>query len=505
LKHRNPDVLIVGSGLIGAIFARLLVESGLHVVMVEAGANLSQRPGEHLLNSYLHHKDPEQYHSAVSARLHLASIPVVRNAQSRAAVFSSYNFSNYNPEQNAKRNLPAAALCYAVGGMGTVWSGLVPRLEPSVEPSDVMSQEQWESAYQLAEKLLAARSDQFESSLRQSVIRDFLLDHYRGGEARPAPVAARRVPGSRCAVHWTGPADVLDPLLRPDSAGKFQILSEHIVSRLAYRRGKVLWADVHALKSATRRQISAGIFVVAGGGTLTPQLLWNSGILKEDDSPLGRYLMDHPIAFARVALGPEIVDRVRALTGKDKESRLSDDLPVFLSVPLRRDRPFLSFILQEKMDLRGWGGRVDPRMVVNLYWYAIAHPQRRNRVTFSQRYVDTHGMPKPIFDYRRGSAERDRTAVMVEDLRQVGSLLGTFLQGSPPQILSPGSSMHVMGTVRAGRSRKGDAVADEYGRVWGLSNLFVGGTGLIGWPTATNPTLTAAALATRGVGRILGS
>ena len=47
----RTDVLVVGSGPVGCTFARKLVEAGRTVHMVEAGTQLSARPGEHQKNA----------------------------------------------------------------------------------------------------------------------------------------------------------------------------------------------------------------------------------------------------------------------------------------------------------------------------------------------------------------------------------------------------------------------------------------------------------------------
>jgi choline dehydrogenase-like flavoprotein len=59
--------------------------------------------------------------------------------------------------------------------------------------------------------------------------------------------------------------------------------------------------------------------------------------------------------------------------------------------------------------------------------------------------------------------------------------------------------MHLLGTTRMGRKDDGESVADDVGRVWGLANLFLGGSSLFAHPTASNPVLTACALSVRSV------
>jgi pyranose oxidase len=63
--------------------------------------------------------------------------------------------------------------------------------------------------------------------------------------------------------------------------------------------------------------------------------------------------------------------------------------------------------------------------------------------------------------------------------------------------------MHLMGTTRLGDRDDGCSVADRYGRVWRFENLYVAGTGAIPTACATNPTLTACALAVRTAERLL--
>ena len=70
------DVLIVGTGPLGATFARKLYKKGRSIVMIDAGAKLSDIPGWHLKNSYFFQKDITEFTGVISSHLHPLSKPV---------------------------------------------------------------------------------------------------------------------------------------------------------------------------------------------------------------------------------------------------------------------------------------------------------------------------------------------------------------------------------------------------------------------------------------------
>jgi pyranose oxidase len=172
-------------------------------------------------------------------------------------------------------------------------------------------------------------------------------------------------------------------------------------------------------------------------------------------------------------------------------------------IPVSADRLWHALLLCDGYDAGKLEGCVDERLILSLYWYAIMQPRYENRVRFTGPATDAVGLPQPTFEYSLGPEDHARHQAALDDLRAAGRQLGTFLPTSPPRKLSAGSSMHVMGTTRIGRSDDGHSVADPYGRVWGCTNLYIGGTGLIPSATATNPTLAACAIAVRTADRII--
>lgn len=506
------DALIIGTGPVGAIYARLLLDGGLRVLMVDAGPQRSAVPGSHLRNAYVHQRNLEQYHDEVVGQLYPPSLvpvskPLIASAHHLAPRADGDN--NVNPEQHRRGNMPGAAVTYAVGGMGIVWTCLSHRLHPTLERWDFIADREWESLYGQAEELLSVSAEPFADSLRGEVILERLRAGYHGGGhllPGPAPLAVRRRPDHPRLMRWTGSGEILGQALEHLGSERFAILPQHLVRRLRHAGGKVTCAEVRSLDPWGDKEIHAGLFIVACGGLLTPQLLWHSEILRDDGdrSPLGRYLYEHPLAFAQVALSSDLVSAIGERSGLRGEVPVpADDPPPFLCIPLEQGRPYHSLLIADTYDRRALEGRLDDRLFLNLYWYSLAAPRPENRVRFSPGRRDLHGLPKPTFHYALSPEERSRTAAMVEDLKQVAALLGDVLPTAPPQLLAAGRSMHYMGTTRMGPVDDGQHVVDPYSRVWGFSNLYAGGTGLFPGPTATNPTLTACALAVRSARGIL--
>lgn len=70
------DVLVVGTGPLGATFARKLVEGGCSLLMIDAGPQLSKRPGEHLKNSFLYRKNALGFAEVIDRGHTRLSVPV---------------------------------------------------------------------------------------------------------------------------------------------------------------------------------------------------------------------------------------------------------------------------------------------------------------------------------------------------------------------------------------------------------------------------------------------
>jgi pyranose oxidase len=520
LKHEEKvDVLIIGSGPIGCTFARYLVPKGHKVLMVDAGAQLSRRPGENLKNAFVYQRDIDRFTFVIQGNLNPLSVPtssVYAPTLDPSAFRARGTIRNgQNPRQDPAKNLPAAAAAYAVGGMFTHWTCNTPRYHPRMEQIQVISAEEWDRLYSEAERVFNVRTDVFTHSLRHQAVKRALADHYGDRIPKDYPVQELPVAGERRKdndefVLWTGSDTVLQPLIDdPDiPSDRFRIAEQHRVERLTYSGGRVRCAEVDDLIHGRRIKIQADLFIVCCGSILTPQLLWKSDIRPDS---LGRYLTEHPMAFTQVVLSERTVRGIGVeARRRGQETEQVDPVPIpmhdpppMVWIPVSETRPWHCQIHRDSFSYGALPPDVDQRLIVDLRWFCMVESNRDNRVIFEADINDKFGMPQPTFEFALSEVDRARCHDMMADMCEAAMALGGILPGSEPQFMQPGLALHFMGTHRMGTTDDGTSVTNPYSQVWGFDNLYLGGNGMIPTSTAGNPTLTSCALAIRALGKIL--
>ncbi|KAI0118221.1 pyranose oxidase [Nemania sp. FL0031] len=518
------DILIVGSGPIGAVFARTLVSAGRSVVMIDIGNQESRKVGDHKKNSVAVQKDISLFTNSVRGELHTLSVPtngLTANVEpvswdpTPAQMCCIQN--GQNPNQMAFDNLPAAAASRVVGGMGSHWTCCTPREFPGIERSDLFTNEEWDKLYDRAEKLFWTNSTSFDDSIRQQLVKHVLQDAYeaKGRELLSMPLACKRSTDNKEYVEWTCPASILGDLAEPNNKNKnFEIRPNTQCIKLLVDPStkQVKLAHVKDLMSNEKYYIKAKKFVVCAGAVLTAGILFNSEGLAETLPALGHYMTEQAMAFCQVLLKKSLVDNVKndpydlgwdKIVKEHHKKHPNDPLPFPFNdpdpqcyFPLTKEFPWHTQIHRDAFGYGDVPSTIDQRIVVDFRWFTYVKPLKSNWVEFSKDVKDEFGMPQPTFHYRIDEEDSERTLRMITDMVEVARNLGGFLPGAEPKYLPPGSALHITGTYRAGKhGRVEDSVVDRTGRVWGQKNLVLGGCGVIPTQNACNPTLTAACFA----------
>ena len=100
-------------------------------------------------------------------------------------------------------------------------------------------------------------------------------------------------------------ADVIDD---SNYSQNLEILPENRVKKLVIKGDEVDHAVVEDLMEGESYPIAAKAFVVASGAVMSAYILWNSGIARH---VVGKYIIEHPIAFTQIVLRQEIIDKIK--------------------------------------------------------------------------------------------------------------------------------------------------------------------------------------------------
>jgi pyranose oxidase len=491
-------VLIIGSGPVGATFARLLVASGHEVVMIDSGAILSERPGDHLGNAYVYQRTPNLFMDVTAAAFETFSEPTgLKRKRFRRHHTPRSNFEN--PRQRFFRNMPFAAAVYAVGGMSTVWTCSCPP-QADFELPAALPVSRWRELLAVADDLLDVSAETFAGSPVGQVVLQHLNGVSEGDRFGQLRVAARRDERTG-QTRWTSTASILGDVLDDP---KFTLHAQHRAEELLHHDGRVTGARVRNLSTGDEIEISADVVVVAAGSFLTPRLLWKSGIRPR---ALGHYLHDHPQAGARIRLKRAILDELRHLPGNpaaDHQIPLRhDSIAPMLSVEPTKQKPWHGqFHASGKKFIYTPGGD-DARVLMDISYYGMATPRYQNHISFDDELHDRFGEPQITIHYRWSWRDIIRAVRMWWDMVRTARTVG-HLKGIPV-ISPPGTTLHLMGTYRMGTpAQRNESVTDTTSKVWGFENLYLGGLGLIPDPSASNPTNVACAMAVAAVEAIAG-
>ncbi|KAJ7825710.1 pyranose 2-oxidase [Mycena leptocephala] len=551
------DVCIIGSGPIGATYAKLLVKAGLTVAMVDIGAATSFTttkgkndedifvPGGHKRNEIEYQKDPNARFTYVVQVGRLMRKPEVelkacrplsiqyrsrsttmltRNAHSTDKPFVS---NGMNPNQDAYLNLDAAAVTRVVGGMSTHWGCTTPRLvkgleRPLLDNNSSKDDTLWDALYTEAEGIIGTSTTQFKNSIRGLLIQATLSAAFPSRTFADLPVACHRLKNDRY-LEWHAAATILKDIYEDaDQRKKFKLLTNHQCIKLETDE-----TDYKIEKARVRDLLASRTDPDLRDRFIAAKILFNSGFSGDSINAqstsqipnLGLFLTEQPVTFCQTIWKKSLLDSIKKAEPKKPdwwtqavkhhaEKHSQDPIPIhsreLLVIPYHppptKERPWHGQIQRDDAwSFGAFGDTVDNRLIVDFRFFGMATPLRKNRVTFTHKCRDAYGMPQPTFEFDLKDTDRENSNEMLADMCAVASRIGGFLPGAEPQFQKPGTALHIAGTTRAGLT-SGDSVVDTDCKVWKFDNLYLGGNGVISTAFAGNPTLTSIAYAINRLG-----
>jgi choline dehydrogenase-like flavoprotein len=490
------DVLIVGSGPAGAMYARTIGEAvpDARILMVEVGPAIPGIRGNHTANMTETDRGAAQLltqgpDAGIKQSMSLSDFAsgLGSGPDSKQGVFPGL-FLVDPPSKltDGDVGLSAAAMASGVGGMGIHWATICPRPHQS-ERIPFIPAEETDAALSHAERVLDVTTPHGDDGLL-GALRRAIAEEFDGPGLTPAqflPMASRWN-GRR--PRYSGTGVILGDLER--AVPGFQLRSDTLARRVIVEDGAAVGAELEDRRTGERYAVRASNVVLCADGLRTPQLLFASGIRVP---ALGHYLNDHYQMATMVTLSDEF-DTARRSTEANSVGSVvvpfSDARPMQGGVAPLAGIPF---------DVPGLDESSAGRHAV-LSWYGAKDIQYRDAVQFSDTETDFYGMPRMTIHYSRTAKDLTTIELMRQSSLRAADRVGTPIE--PPQLAAGGSSLHYQGTVRMGATDDGTSVCDPYLRVWDVENLFVGGNGVIPTATAANPTLTNVALAWRAATRL---
>ena len=291
--------------------------------------------------------------------------------------------------------------------------------------------------------------------------------------------------------------DVATTFLKGTRSGALKVKTNTIVERIKTKGERVSAVEYIDKNDGSRGLVEGDTIVLAAGAIQSPALLKRSGF----EHPLiGRFLMRHCNAVCSYVFpfvtNPEQVFH-KQLCFSDYYEDMRDELGSAVGVIQDIYTPAPEVISHHAPFGVSWlAGRLASRMQ-NLLCIAEDDGQISNKVSLSKR-KDSLGMPLVKIEHEYSDSDIKRRNHLVKMARRILRTAGGLLSYTYPI----DSFSHAVGTLRSSTSPENGPL-DPTCRVWSVDNLFVVDGSFMPSSGGVNPSLTIAANALRVAKHIL--
>jgi choline dehydrogenase-like flavoprotein len=525
---QSADFVVIGSGIIGSLTARKLVQSGASVLILEAGPRVTRAETVARFRNSPRRSDWVSPYPSRSWAPHPVYQPHDNGYLVQAGPYPypaeyirQVGGTTWHWAAHAWRNVPNDFKIRSLYGVGVDWPLTYDDLEPF---------------YQEAEEIMGVSGAPNTGSPRSKpfpmapVAEPWAMRRIRERLAPAYQVVTNttarnsRSYGGRPACCGNNSCQPICPIdaqyhgglaaASAEAAGAKLIPNANVYKLEHDEKGRIAAALYYDPDKGSHR-VTGKTFIVAANGVESPRLLLLSasdkfpkGLANSSDM-VGRNLMDHPstsLTFDAeeelwLGRGPQSPSSINSMRDGAFRSR---------HAPYRLDFTNISRVDGATRSLIGegvYGVELEKRLrhsaahELNVKNVLEVLPDRDRRITLSAE-KDSMGIPKPqahysVDEYTRKGHERSK-----EDFRRIAQLMGgTNLRFSKEGDFA--NNQHICGTLSMGNN-PATSVCDQWGRAHDHQNLFLAGTGILPTSATVNSTENGVALALRTAHHILG-
>jgi choline dehydrogenase-like flavoprotein len=523
----SADVVVIGSGICGALTAHRLVKQGASVIILEAGQRVdrgtlvanfrnSPRKGDFMSPYPMSPMAPHPLYGSESNDYLIQAGPEPYKAEYIRMVGGT----SWHWAAQAWRVLPSDMRLKTLYGVGRDWPISYEDLEPfyyeaelkmgvSGAPNNGSPRNKPFPMQPVAESYLERRFRERLAPAGLQVISNTTARNSRNYDGRPACCGNNNcMPICPIDAQYHGGISAASA----EAAGA-RLIPNAVVYRLEHdASGRIVAVHYYDPDKGSHR-VTGKTFVLAANGIESPKLLLLSSSdkykngLANSSGMVGRNLMDHPsnsLSFdadeelwpGRGPMSPASINALRDGSFRSDSAAFRIDISNSSKVASVTQALIAKGVYGKELEEQI---RYHAARQCNLKNVLEVLPNSENRIVLSDK-KDPLGIPKPQVHYalndyvHKGMAEARKIYTRIAEL-----MGGSNLHYSAEREYS--NNQHITGTMSMGANPK-DSVVDAWGRTHDHDNLYITSTGVMPTAATVNSTLTAVALALRSAEHI---
>lgn len=494
------DVIVIGSGFGGSMAAKVLVEAGLQVLMLERGEWVERGPhnwgpggsvdltphyfkespirvlaggNKKIMGSYAAVGGPSVFYGGVSIRFRETDFTPSAEILAGSRAEWPYSYADLEPYYSQAEHI--------LGVAG----------DESGDPTEPFHSQPYRQ--QPAE--LAVISRKIQRAAQNLGLQPFQLplaiNHSLNG--RPACINCTTCDTFACAINAKN--DLATVVLPQLIKKGMQLLPNTVATRLVRQNGKIVAVETVNSRNGERRSFNARHFILSAGALGSPHLLLTSGLdeVNPGGKTIGHYLMRHVNAIV-FGVFPHVAD---------KENRFHKQLGIndfyFGHPAISHPKGKLGSLQQlqtppaglvEKELPLGLGKLVAPglKLLTGILTIAEDQPQYSNCLDINRQMKDRIGLPQLQIRHQYSSRDLAALKALTRQAKKILRASGALFH----YVHHIRTFSHAVGTVRMGVNPQTSAL-DAYCGFRGIGNLQVVDGSFMPTSAGLNPSLTIAA------------